>query len=232
MSFFGLTLLGSGSCFERVAVQALKLHEVEDAKFEGAFRLYSGESETLLNATLPQSENKDNYMLRNKILSCIKHALSERDLSQTEIAAILTHFDTDSCGLITQDEFMRSVKKMKEITQTTGKATQYTSNLKFRDDRHRHRRADQDPQQYFMQPLTNSQVSPSLISNGVEKKVFRLTQVLCILSLSLFVLQEIGWHTRAAVPPNATMAKKYFPLRSTEITECEGRGMNDYYGLG
>ena len=59
MSFFGLTLLGSGSCFERVAVQALQLHEVEDAKFEDAFKLYSGESETLLNATLPQSEKKD-----------------------------------------------------------------------------------------------------------------------------------------------------------------------------
>ena len=139
-------------------------------------------------------------MLRNKILSCMQHALSGRELSQTEVAAILTHFDTDSCGLITQDEFMRSVKKMKDITQKSGKVTQYSSNLKFREDRHRHRRADQDPQQYFMQPLTNS--------------------------------QEIGWHARAAVPPNQTKAKKYFPLRSTEITECEGRGVNDYYGLG
>ena len=139
-------------------------------------------------------------MLRNKILSCMQHALSGRELSQTEVAAILTHFDTDSCGLITQDEFMRSVKKMKDITQKSGKATQYSSNLKFREDRHRHRRADQDPQQYFMQPLTNS--------------------------------QEICWHARAAVPPNQIKAKKYFPLRSTEITECEGRGVNDYYGLG
>ena len=54
MSFFGLTLLGSGSCFERVAVQALKLHEVQDENFEAAFKLYSGESEKLLDATLPQ----------------------------------------------------------------------------------------------------------------------------------------------------------------------------------
>ena len=199
MSFFGLTLLGSGSCFERVAVQTLKLHEVPDEKFENAFKLYSGESANLLEATLPQNESKDNYMLRNKILHCVKHALSDRQLSQTEIAAILTHFDTGSCGLIAQDEFMRSVKNMKEITQTGGKATQYTSNKKFREDLHRHRRADQDPQQYFMQPLTNS--------------------------------QEIGWHARAAANPNSTLGKKYFPLRSTEITECEGRGVNDYYGL-
>ena len=54
MSFFGPTLLGSGSCFERVAVQALKLHEVQDENFEAAFKLYSGESEKLLDATLPQ----------------------------------------------------------------------------------------------------------------------------------------------------------------------------------
>ncbi len=199
MSFFGLTLLGSGSCFERVAVQALELHKVPDEKFEGAFKLYSGESERLLDATLPTSESKDNYMLRNKILNCIKHALSDRELTQTEIAAILTHFDTDSCGLITQDEFMRSVKNMKDITQTGWKATHYTSNKKYREDRHRHRRSAQDPQQYFMQPLTNS--------------------------------QEIGWHAKAAVPPYNTLGKKYFPLRSTEITECEGRGVNDYYGL-
>mgnify|MGYP003307924541 FL=1 len=102
-------------------------------------------------------------MLRNKILSCMQHALSGRELSQTEVAAILTHFDTDSCGLITQDEFMRSVKKMKDITQKSGKATQYSSNLKFREDRHRHRRADQDPQQYFMQPLTNMFLSLNTI---------------------------------------------------------------------
>ena len=201
MSFFGLTLLGSGSCFERVAVQALELHKVPDEKFEEAFKVFSGDSAPLLEATLPATREdhpRDSYMLRNKVISAIKHALSNRALSQTEIAAILTHFDTDSCGLIMQDEFMRSVKKMKEITQTGGKATHYTSNKKYREDRHRHRRADQDPQQYFMQPLTNS--------------------------------QEIGWHARAAVPPTAS-GKKYFPLRSTEITECEGRGVNDYYGL-
>ena len=44
-------------------------------------------------------------------------------------------------------------------------------------------------------------------------------------------IQEIGWHARSAEPPNNAIGKKYFPLRSTEITECEGRGVNDYYGV-
>ena len=139
MSFFGLTLLGSGSCFERVAVQALKLHEVPDENFAGAFKLYSGESATLLEATLPQKESKDNYMLRNKILDCIKHALSHKELSQTEIAAILTHFDTDSCGLISQDEFMRSVKKLKGklFGKTTIQFSCYSSFARFMRERER-----------------------------------------------------------------------------------------------
>ena len=79
------------------------------------------------------------------------------------------------------------------------KASQYSSNFKFREDRHRHRRSEQDPQHYFTQPLTSN--------------------------------QEIGWYAKAAVPPHDTIGKKYFPLRSTEITECEGRGANDYYGV-
>lgn len=199
MSFFGLTLLGSGSAFERVAVKPLDLHKTPDARFEEAFRKYEGICAKQVAHSLSGDSKHEGVMLRSAIIETIKEAVDGRELSQSEISAVMTYFDTDSCALITIDEFMRDVHTMKERTMKPTKAGQYTSNSKFREDRHRHRRADQDPQHYFMQPLTNN--------------------------------QEIGWHARSAEPPNNAIGKKYFPLRSTEITECEGRGVNDYYGV-
>ena len=54
-------------------------------------------------------------MLRSDIIRAVREVLAERDLSQGEFSAVMTYFDTDSCALITLEEFMKSVKTMKGV---------------------------------------------------------------------------------------------------------------------
>ena len=100
MSFFGLTLLGSGSAFERVAVKPLDLHKTPDARFEEAFRKYEGICAKQVAHSLSGDSKHEGVMLRSAIIETIKEAVDGRELSQSEISAVMTYFDTD----LPQDE--------------------------------------------------------------------------------------------------------------------------------
>lgn len=154
MSFFGLTALGAGNVFERLRTVPQVFHEVPDEKFRAVFHKYVLNG-SVLAAELQVPPDED-MMMRCDLLPALRDIL-ERPADPTEMDIFLSNFNADGSATISLQEFMKSAAMLKEQSRSPVSATSYVSNARFREHRGQHRRAEVDPQQCFVKPITTSQ---------------------------------------------------------------------------
>lgn len=198
MSFFGLTTLGSGNAFQNTRANVLtRLAAIPPENFTAAFMHYSLDNRDPLLAKEIQVDGKL-FMQRENLNSLLRMVLEKEMPTREEMDAFLTCFDTTTSGIIDSHEFGDALRRLIDRAKNPSNPVHYKSNLHFRQDMHKHRRMEEDPQQYFSKPLTSS--------------------------------QTIGWHTKQAAPSQEAPTRKYYPITSTEITQKEGRSLEDYFG--
>jgi len=198
MSFFGLTTLGSGTAFETSKANVLhRLAKIPPETFTSAFMHYCLDTKDKLLAKEIQVDGKL-FMQRENLNSVLRMVLKQEMPTREEMDAFLTFFDTTTSGIIDSMEFGDALRKLMERAKNPSNPKHYKSNLHFREDRHRHKRLEDDPMAYFSKPVTSS--------------------------------QSIGWHTQQANPSQDAPSRKYYPILSTEITQKEGRSLEDYFG--
>ena len=81
-------------------------------------------------------------------------------------------FDLNQDGKITFDEFKTVLTQLKELCQKdTKKATEYTSHLKMKEDRFKHKRIEYDVDQKFKTPLTFGQTSGFYLKDEQQREI-------------------------------------------------------------
>mmetsp|Transcript_31255 Transcript_31255/g.101946 ORF Transcript_31255/g.101946 Transcript_31255/m.101946 type:complete len:197 (-) Transcript_31255:685-1275(-) len=154
MSFFGLTGLGSENCFVSTAANSeLRLSAITDEQYAAAFAKHCLDAATAEELQVEPST----YMRRCDLPKLLCYVLGVSTPTATEQDIFLTHFDSDTSGVVTLEEFQLGVAAMKKQALDPSKPKHYTSSIHFREDRHRHRRLDDNPQGYLTKPLTSSQ---------------------------------------------------------------------------
>ena len=72
-----------------------------------------------------------------------------------EIQLFMDEFDSNKDGKISWDEFKEGLKTIKkELEERNKAATHYKSHKQYLDDRFKHKRVPDDPNQVFKEPVT------------------------------------------------------------------------------
>mmetsp|Transcript_50541 Transcript_50541/g.161679 ORF Transcript_50541/g.161679 Transcript_50541/m.161679 type:complete len:195 (-) Transcript_50541:58-642(-) len=153
MSFFGLTTLGNGNFFAHNAMRKMEIHNISEEKWVEAYQSVGLSPEDAFELQVDRLTN----LARGDLPRVLAAALG-RDPTSEESQTFVIYVDVDTSGIITIEEFMRGVLALRASVGTPVSGVRYTSNLKFREDMHRHRpEVGTNPTDYYKKPLTTSQ---------------------------------------------------------------------------
>lgn len=116
-------------------------------------------------------------------------------------------------------EYMRCMEALKSYSQEPGRP-EYLSAGKLLDDRHRHKRSEADPQQSLKKPLTGN------LEYGWQAKAVQGPPRSGPCSASHCL--PPGIRSDPDTPPHRRI---YYGLHSTDVTQREGRSLQDFYGM-
>mmetsp|Transcript_977 Transcript_977/g.2296 ORF Transcript_977/g.2296 Transcript_977/m.2296 type:complete len:201 (+) Transcript_977:338-940(+) len=156
MSFFGLTALGQGNVFDNAKANKLaRLSAIPVEEYLGAFTAMSLENTNPALAAEIRVDGKL-FMKRQELPMLMERVLGEKP-GREELDAFLTFFDITATGIIDSMEFGDGLRRMLERCANPSDPKHYTSGLRLRQDRKRHKRLGEPPQTAYSKPLLASQ---------------------------------------------------------------------------
>uniref|UniRef100_A0A7S2V2Y5 EF-hand domain-containing protein n=1 Tax=Fibrocapsa japonica TaxID=94617 RepID=A0A7S2V2Y5_9STRA len=150
MAFFGLTSLGPQDSFATSLLDTINLNIFSDEDFETAFKKVDRDG--------------SGFIERNEIEALLREVY-RGDCPRNEVEMFMAKFDTNQDGKISWEEFVSTLCELRQEVeeqekakeQRVGPASQFSSNLEYRENMHKHTRLNTGPTDKYNQPMTASQ---------------------------------------------------------------------------
>ncbi|KAK3237254.1 hypothetical protein CYMTET_52654 [Cymbomonas tetramitiformis] len=178
------------------------LQSIPEANFREAFAKFSLASAPL-NAEGPAVD--PSTVMRRIDLAQVLCEVVGRQPEPEEIDAFLTFFDTETSGLIDIDEYCKSIEALKKRSAAPSSAAAYISKKSMQEDRTKHRRLENNPQNVLNKPATTAQ------EVGWEAQ------------------KPISQSTTGFITLHPDMGNAFHGKKSSDVTGGEGRSITDWY---
>ena len=143
MAFFGITALGPPNSFSSKLVLALGITVFTNEEFIAAFKKFDRDGSGFITA----DEVED-----------LLYTVYGFPPLEEEVKLFMESFDLNNDGKISLEEFKSVLEKLREkCKRDSGKACEYTSHQKMKEDRFKHRRIALEPAEKFKAPMTSNQ---------------------------------------------------------------------------